>query len=107
MFKEDEGNLFILRPEGVMAILPVGEDHLFRIMGHETNLQNGDSPNIDKTFIDASVEKRCGINIDIKKLHGPVPSRPPMGCQMHTIMVWVSLLQEMLLMFILLLVAKA
>ena len=68
IFKEDEGNLFIMRPGGIMAILPVGGDNLFRIMAQEADLKESDNPNIDKAFIDRRVQERCGINIDTKRI---------------------------------------
>eukprot|EP01083_Nonionella_stella_P131839 400790_1 len=51
-----------------MAILPVGEDNLFRIIAQETDLKDSDNFEIDKAFIDRRVQKRCGINIDTKRI---------------------------------------
>jgi len=74
MFKEDEGNVFV-HPEGAMGILPLGEDDLFRIICHETSRSNPstspdlrESPDITKSFIDESVQKRCGININTQRM---------------------------------------
>lgn len=73
-FKKDEGSVFI-HPEGAMFILPVGKDGLFRIMAHESAMSNPstspdlrESPDITKAFVDESVRKRCGININTQHI---------------------------------------
>jgi len=70
-FKINEGYVYFHK-QGAMAILPVGENNLFRIMAHDTSgvksAGKKQLPVIDKTFIDESVLQCSGIHIDAKNI---------------------------------------
>ena len=68
-FKSNEGNVFIHR-DGVMAILPVGENDLTRVMWHDTSVAKSSQklPEVDKAFVDESVRRRTSVDIDTQHI---------------------------------------
>jgi len=68
-FQSDVGHI-ILHPDGAMAILPVGENNLFRVMAHDTSTAKSaiKLTEIDKKFIDDCVRGRTGVDIDSQRI---------------------------------------